>query len=166
MWYGERRNQINSMKWVKKTVFAIVIVLITIQFIQPAHNKSGQVLPTDITKTYSVPENVAAIFKNACYDCHSNNTRYPWYSNIQPMAWMMAMHIKNGKEKLNFSEFGSYTTRRQISKLKGIANSIKDATMPLASYKMIHKNATLSQADKALTMDWIQRTADCISTKR
>jgi len=154
------------MKWQYKIVLAIVTVLIIIQFIQPAHNKSGQVLPTDITNTYRVPENVAVIFQNACYDCHSDNTRYPWYSNIQPMAWMMAMHIKNGKEKLNFSEFGSYSARRQISKLKGIANSIKDYTMPLTSYKIMHKNAALSQADKALLLDWIERTADSISTNK
>jgi len=90
----------------KKILLVILIVFIAIQFIIPARNTSGQVLPTDITKTVNIPDKVLDVFKNSCYDCHSNNTRYPWYVNIQPMGWVMASHIKNGKENLNFSEFG------------------------------------------------------------
>ena len=106
------------MRRIKKIALALFIAFIAIQFIQPAHNKSEQVLPTDFAKIYAVPDNVQSLLQNACYDCHSNNTRYPWYSNIQPMAWMMARHIRNGKEKLNFNDFGSNTTRKQISKVK------------------------------------------------
>ena len=142
---------------------ALVIVFIAVQFIQPARNKSGQVLSRDISKIISIPDNVQSILKNACYDCHSNNTKYPWYVNIQPMGWIMAAHIKNGKDKLNFNEFGSYSRRRQISKLKGIANQIKDDDMPLTSYKMMHRNARVSQAEKTLMIDWAQKTADSIS---
>lgn len=152
------------MKRLKKILLAILIVVIVIQFIQPARNESGQVSPTDIEKTYSVPHDVKVILKNACYDCHSNNTRYPWYVNTQPMAWIMSGHIKDGKEKLNFSEFGSYPTRRQASKLKGIANSIKDDIMPLTSYKLMHNTAKLSQADKTLIINWMQKQADSLSS--
>lgn len=141
----------------------MVIVFAIIQFIQPAHNKSGQVLPTDFTKIYSVPTNVQIILQNACYDCHSNNTNYPLYSNIQPMAWMMARHIKNGKEKLNFSEFGSNSTRKQASKLKEIANQIKDDEMPISSYKMMHTKANLTKEEKILIIDWMNKTADSLS---
>lgn len=143
----------------------MLTVLVVIQFIQPARNKSGQVLPTDITKTYSMPDTVQTIFKNACYDCHSNNTSYPWYVNIQPMGWLMAKHIRNGKADLNFSEFGSYPLRRQISKLKGIENSIKDGSMPLSSYTWMHKNANLSKEEKALVINWTTRTKDSLSLK-
>lgn len=153
------------MSRTRKIVLALVIVFVAIQFIQPVHNKSGQVLLTDFAKVYKVPDSVQLILQNACYDCHSNNTRYPWYSYAQPMAWIMASHVKNGKDKLNFSEFGSYTIRRQINKLKGIAGQIKDDEMPLASYKMMHSNAVLSQQDKALIMDWINKTADSLSTE-
>ena len=110
-----------------------------------------------------MPANLQTILQNACYDCHSNNTRYPWYSGIQPMAWVMARHIKNGKEKLNFSEFGNYGNRRQISKLKGIANSLKDETMPLTSYKIMHKSARLSHADMSFVIEWMQNRADSLS---
>lgn len=163
MRYYEGRNEI-TMRRIKKIALALFIAFIAIQFIQPAHNKSGQVLPTDFAKIYSIPGNVEGILQNACYDCHSNNTSYPWYSNIQPMAWLMARHIKNGKEKLNFSNFGSNTTRKQISKLKEIINQVKDGEMPISSYKLMHKNARLSQANKTLIIDWMQKKADSLST--
>ena len=151
------------MKPIKKIALVLVIVFVAIQFIQPAHNKSGQVLPTDFTKLYAVPTSVQTILQNACNDCHSNNTSYPWYSNIQPMAWIMRRHIDNGKEKLNFSEFGSYSSRRQISKLKGIANQIKDDEMPIASYKAMHKKANLTKEEKSLVIDWMNKKADSLS---
>jgi len=151
------------MKPIKKIVLAFGIVFIAIQFIQPARNKSGQVLSTDFVKLYAVPDSLHVILKNACYDCHSNNTSYPWYSNIQPIAWMMAKHINSGKDKLNFSDFGSYTSRRQISKLKGIANQVKDDEMPISSYKLMHRNANLTKEEKNLMMNWMNKTVDSLS---
>jgi len=152
------------MRRAKKIVLTLLIVFIAMQFIQPAHNKSEQVVATDFTKVYLVPDSVQLILKKACYDCHSNNSSYPWYSNIQPVAWMMARHISNGKEKLNFSDFGSYTNRRQISKLKGIANQIKHDEMPIASYKLMHPNERLLQVEKKMIMDWMNATADSLSS--
>lgn len=148
----------------KKIFIGIGFALIVMQFIQPARNSSGQVLPTDISKMYTLPQNVQQVLQVACYDCHSNNTRYPWYSNIQPLGWWQANHIKNGKENLNFSEFGSYTLRKKINKLKGIENSIKDGTMPLSSYTLIHKNARLSSNEKTLLMDWTKKLKDSLTS--
>ena len=155
------------MNRIKKILFALLFVILVvftaIQFIQPVRNISGQVLQTDISNTYNVPENVYTLLKNACYDCHSNNTNYPWYSNIQPVAWLLAMDIKNGKAKINFSEFGSNSSRRQISKLQGVENRIKDGTMPLPQYQLMHKNARLTKEEKELIIDWIQKTKDNIT---
>ena len=153
------------MNWIKKVLLATGIVFIAIQFIQPAKNLNNRVLATDISKTIPVPDNVQAILKNACYDCHSNNTVYPWYANIQPMGWLMANHIKEGKAELNFNEFGNYSTRRQVSKLDGIFNSIKDGIMPLSSYKLMHKTANLNKNEKTLIMDWAQVSKDSLSIK-
>ncbi len=152
------------MSRAKKIVWTLLIVFIAMQFVQPVHNKSEQVLATDFTKVYLVPDSIQLILKKACYDCHSNNSSYPWYSNIQPVAWMMARHISNGKDKLNFSDFGSYTNRRQISKLKGIANQIKDDEMPIASYKLMHPKARLLEAEKEMIMNWMNATADSLSS--
>lgn len=152
------------MSRIKKIVLALLIAFIAIQFIQPARNTSKQLLPTDFAKVYLVPNNVQLNLQNACYDCHSNNTKYPWYINIQPMAWIMKRHIDNGKAKLNFSEFGNYTSRRQVSKMKGISNQIRDNEMPISSYKMMHKNANLTKEEKILIMDWMNKAADSLST--
>jgi len=154
------------MNRAKKILLGLLMVLILIQFIQPARNKSSELSSTDIKKTFSIPENVQLVLQISCYDCHSNNTNYPWYSRIQPFGWLLAKHIKNGKAELNFNEFSSYSLRRQISKLNGIGNSVKDGTMPLNSYTMIHKNARLSKEDKALLIDWTMSTKDSLSSNR
>ena len=151
------------MNWAKKILLSLLMVLILIQFIQPARNKSSELSSTDIKKTFSIPENVQLVLQISCYDCHSNNTNYPWYSKIQPFGWLLAKHIKNGKAELNFNEFSSYSLRRQISKLNGIGNSVKDGTMPLTSYILIHKNARLSNEDKALLIGWAMSTKDSLS---
>ncbi len=153
------------MSQVKKILLAILVVFIAIQFIQPAPNKSGQVLPTDISKMVNVPENVEAILKKSCYDCHSNNTTYPWYSYFQPGGWWLASHIKKGKADLNFSEFGDYSNRKQKSKLFSISKSIEDGTMPYSSYTLIHKNAKLTKDEKAIIINWANKTKDSLSLK-
>lgn len=153
------------MSRIKKILLTILIALVFIQFIRPSYNKSNQVLPTDISKMTYIPESVHTLLKNTCYDCHSNNTEYPWYVNIQPTGWLMAKHIKQGKEVLNFSEFGSYSARKQLSKLTGITNSIKDDIMPIRSYKWMHKNARLTEAEKTLINTWVQTLKDSLAAK-
>lgn len=158
------------MKRIKKVflviLFILLIAFIVVQFIRPARNKSGQVSDADILKTFNVPGNVSTILKNACFDCHSNNTNYPWYSNIQPIGWFLAEDIKDGKSELNLSEFGSLSSRRQISKLKNIVSRIKDGTMPLPMYQLMHSNARLTEDEQKLLIDWIESTRDSIALNR
>jgi hypothetical protein len=142
----------------KKILLVIGIVFVAIQFLRPAPNKSYHILDTDISKMVATSDSVLSVLKNSCYDCHSNNTIYPWYSNIQPLGWLIAKHIKKGKDELNFSEFGSYSPRRQLSKLNGIANCINDNIMPLSSYKIMHKNAQLSSNGKKILINWAQQS--------
>ena len=150
------------MRFTRKIGLALLIVFVAIQFVQPARNQNGQALPTDISKTISVPLPVASLVRAACYDCHSNHTSYPWYTYVQPIGWLLNNHIQKGKAELNFSEFGSYTIRRQQSKLKSIASQVKDDEMPLSSYTWMHKNAKLSKEDKALIIDWAIKAKDSI----
>jgi hypothetical protein len=153
------------MKWIKKIAIVIVVGLLIIQFFRPARNRSNKVSATDITTIYVIPVNVQQVLKTSCYDCHSNNTNYPWYASIQPFGWLLAGHIKEGKAELNFSEFGSYSLRRQKSKLKGIENSIRDGSMPLGSYTLMHKEALLSNDEKALLLDWSMKVRDSLTFK-
>lgn len=140
-----------------------MVILVAIQFVQPARNQSVQAATGGIASVINVPENVQAILQNSCYDCHSNNTRYPWYATLQPGAWWMASHIKEGKAELNFDEFGNYSKRRQLSKLKAIQGSIEDESMPLPSYTVIHRSANLSETDQKLLNGWFEIARNEIS---
>lgn len=154
------------MSRTKMGLLIAVIVIVAIQFVQPARNQNGQVLAADITRIYAVPDSVQSILEASCYDCHSNNTRYPWHANIQPVGWWLASHIKNGKADLNFSEFANYSKRRQLSKLKSIASSVEEEKMPLPAYTVIHKNARLSKQNKTVILNWINQTKDSLSLKK
>lgn len=147
----------------KKISLAFIIILVLIQFIQPAHNQNGQVLDTDISKMVSVPDNIQSILKNSCYNCHSNYTNYPFYIYIQPAGWLLSYHIRNGKEKLNFSEFGSYSKRKQVNKMNSIVKQIENDEMPLASYTFIHRDAILTATDKNVIINWASSARDSIS---
>ena len=151
------------MRIIKKILLALLIVFIGIQFIRPVRNESEQALSTDITKTFNIPDKVLNVMKISCYDCHSNNTRYPFYTYIQPIGWMMNNHIKNGKDKLNFSDFGSYSLRRQKSKLKSIVSQIQHEKMPISSYSIMHKDI-LASGNKILIINWANKTIDSLSS--
>jgi len=146
--------------WLKRLILIVVIIVIGIQFIPTKRNTSTELLETDVSKSLSVPDEVQKIFKRSCYDCHSNNTNYPWYNKIQPISFLLENHIKEGKKELNFSKFGTYSKRRQKSKLKAIKNQIIDNKMPLSSYTIIHRNAKLSDNDKALIKKWVSSLLD------
>lgn len=155
------------MKISAKKIFVLgLIIFLLIQFYQPARNVSfEQDMPEDFTNVNAVPKNVATILRTSCYDCHSNNTEYPWYSYIQPVRMFMDNHIKEGKENLNFSEFGNYSERKQGNKLEQIVKQIKADEMPLASYTLIHKNAILTQENKKVLINWIERIRDSVSSQ-
>ena len=151
------------MSRIKAGLLAFLIILLAIQFFQPARNHKGQAVEKDISKISRVPEQVQGILKKSCYDCHSNQTEYPWYTYIQPVGLWMDSHIRKGKDELNFNEFAVYSKRRQLSKLKSIGESIEEGTMPLSSYTFIHQKAKLSNKEKALILDWVKNTRDSLS---
>ena len=153
------------MKNIYKILIAAVIILIGIQFIRPARNTSTGESINDISMVMDMPVQVQNILHQSCYDCHSNNTNYPLYVNIQPVGWLLASHISKAKEELNFSDFGSYPWRRQISKLDAIANNIQDNTMPLPSYRFMHKKSRLTNDEKHLMISWAQELEVKISSK-
>lgn len=144
-------------KVLKIILLIMLLVFVGIQFIPTNRNQSDMVPSTDLMNVYNVPEKVEVIFKTSCYDCHSNNTAYPWYNKIQPASWLMQNHIKKGKKELNFNDFGSYSGRKKQSKFKSILSQVKDGEMPLASYALIHRDAKLSENDKKAIEDWINK---------
>jgi len=149
-------------KHIKKIGIIIVVLFIGIQFIPKNYNKSNKISTTDFITTFQTPKKIASQLKISCYDCHSNNTTYPWYHKIQPISLFVDHHIKEAKEELNFSEFGRYSKKKQKSKLKSIINEIKDDEMPLWSYTLIHRNAIISEKDKKKLEEWLTNLRDSL----
>ncbi len=150
------------MKLLKGSGLAILVVLVGIQFIPTRSNQSKEMASSDFIKINKVPEDIGRLLHTSCYNCHSNNTNYPWYSRIQPVGWYLENHIKKGKSELNFSEFGSYSVRRQKSKLESMANQIKKNKMPLSSYTFIHRDARLSPESKKALLDYLDALRDSL----
>jgi hypothetical protein len=153
----------NLRKAVKNILIVIVVLLIFIQFIHPKKNTDPVITPQDIAVMYPLPDSIHLILQKACYDCHSNTTRYPWYNNVQPVAFWLNHHINEGKEHLNFSAFGSYPKDKQIKKLKNVAHIIEESHMPLDSYLWIHKDAVLTEAERDMLIAWANGLAKRIA---
>lgn len=153
------------MKRFFKTLFYIIVIaLILVQFYpKPKKNISASTPSSDITFTHQVPADVLQVLKTSCYDCHSNNTVYPWYASVQPVAYWLGDHIEEGKSELNFSEYGNYAIRRQYRKLEEISKQVKEAEMPLASYTIVHRDATLNEAQKLLVTNWVTILRDSMA---
>jgi hypothetical protein len=140
----------------KKILLILLAIFIIIQFIRPARNVSTAVAPNDITMAYAVPANVQQVLKTSCNDCHSNNTAYPWYTNIQPVGWWLQSHVNDGKKHLDFSAFTAYPPKRQHHKMEEVVEQLQDGHMPLNSYLWVHKDAKLSPEQKTLLLNWAE----------
>ncbi|MPS63463.1 heme-binding domain-containing protein [Chryseobacterium sp.] len=138
-----------------KSIAIIFLLLLVIQLFDTDKNVSATPSENAIEKHYQVSSHVQGLLKTSCYDCHSNNTAYPWYSNIQPVKWWLADHVNSGKRHLNFDEFNTYTKERKLKKLDEIVETVKEGEMPLSSYTIIHHNAKLSSTDKSEIEKWV-----------
>ena len=152
------------MKIVKRILLILLIIFIVMQAFRPAKNNSNDTTK-DISKSYVVPENVKVILTKACYDCHSNHTRYPWYAEVQPVSWWLAGHIKDGKREINFNEFDGYRIGRQYKKLADCIKQVKEGDMPLPSYTIIHKDAILTDTEKLVLLNWFEVLRDSIKAR-
>ncbi|MBO6829375.1 heme-binding domain-containing protein [Allomuricauda sp. ARW1Y1] len=148
------------MKVVKIIAWIALIAFVVIQFFPVDYNQSEIVPQTDFMLVNKVPATVEQSLRVSCYDCHSNNTNYPWYSKIQPSAWYLEHHIKEGKAELNFNEWDDLSDRRKTSKLRSIISQIEDGEMPLDSYTLIHWNAKLDTVAKTQIIEYLQRLKD------
>jgi len=150
----------------KKIVLIAFGAFLLMQLYQPVRVTDYEQVPNEyFTNVYSVPAKVETILKTSCYDCHSNKTNYPWYSKIQPIRMLMDGHIKEGRENLNFSEWGSYSSRKQGNKLDRISKQVKSGEMPLFSYTLIHRDAILTTIQKEELIRWVDKVKDSLSSK-
>ncbi len=138
----------------KKIILGIVLVLVVIQFIRPVKNEGKADTANDITHVTELPADVKNILEVSCYDCHSDHTNHMWYENIQPLGWWIHHHISEGRQELNFSQFATYSPKRQAHKLEEIAETVEKQEMPVSSYLLVHTLAKLTDAQRQLLIKW------------
>jgi Haem-binding domain len=150
----------------KKILLGFLALFIIIQFIRPEKNQSDDQLNA-VSKKYEVPEKVEEILKVACYDCHSNSTRYPWYANVQPTAWWLAHHVDEGKHHLNFSDFITRPIAVQNHKFEEIAEEVEKKGMPMAEYTYLgmHPEAKLTDEQRKTLVDWAHAQMDSLKAQ-
>ena len=142
----------------KKLLFAIIAILVLIQFIQ-IDTKTPVLIPgQDISEIQPTPPSneVMAILKRACYDCHSNTTAYPWYSHIAPVNWWLQNHVREARKRLNFSIWKTYPSIKKDKKLAEAVDLVLEGEMPLFSYTLIHKSANLSGLERKQLTDFFR----------
>lgn len=139
---------------IKKILYVLLAALVVVQFIRPERNVSAAAQPNHISNKYAIPENVKGILQKACYDCHSNNTVYPWYTNIQPLGFWIQHHVDEGKGEINFDEFLTYKPKKAHHKMEECIEMVKEKEMPLNSYTWIHGDARLTTEERTAITDW------------
>ena len=149
------------LRWVVMLAAAGLVVL---QFMRPSRNIPPADPSADFIAQYRPPGEIVNILRAGCYDCHSNETRYPWYAEIQPVGWWLNDHIEDAKGELNFSEWGSYRVRRRFRKLEEMITQVEKSEMPLPSYLWMHADAQLSSEQKRLFLEWVGAMRDTIKS--
>ena len=145
------KTVLRVLKWVG---IAIICLFVGLQFVRPARTNPPVDPSQTIEARVQVPPHVASILNRSCKDCHSNTTRWPWYSNVAPFSWLLIDHVNEGRDNLNLSEWGRLDNRRADDKLEEICDEVKIGAMPIGSYTWIHRNAILSQEDVKTLCDW------------
>ncbi len=133
-----------------RIIFIVLIIfLIAIQFVPV--NKANP----PVTGEIKAPENVMQILRTSCYDCHSNEVKWPWYSNIAPASWLVAYDVNEAREHMNFSEWQSYSAEDKADDIEEIWEEVEEGEMPLWYYLILHSEAELSENDKMILKDWV-----------
>ncbi len=149
-------------KFFRIALLILAILFVAIQFRRPERVTIETITADHIFNRMAVPANIRAILSRSCFDCHSDQTDWPWYSGIAPVSWLVAGDVERGRKKMNFSAWGKLALTRQSSKLDDIADEVKKGEMPLKIYLLMHPDANLSQADRAALSSWAGAMSDSL----
>ncbi|MEW5981432.1 MAG: Rid family hydrolase [Acidobacteriota bacterium] len=152
------------MPFTRKLAVGAILLLAALQLYRPDRTNP----PIEPTLAFDsgegVPADVSAIVKRSCFDCHSNATRWPWYSQVAPVSWMVANHVREGRSALNFSEWRTYDTRRQARRLEEVCEIVRAGEMPPPSYLLMHGDARVSESDVRALCGWAAADADAMTS--
>ena len=130
-----------ALKWI---LLVLAVVVVIVQFIRPEKNISKEPTSIALAQHFPVPQTIQSVLQRSCNDCHSNNTVYPWYAEIQPLGWWLNKQIRDGKRGVNFDEYTGYRLMKQYHRFNDIIEQVKEDKMPLPSYLLIHRYAKLT----------------------
>jgi hypothetical protein len=142
----------------KKILYSLIIVIIVLQFFRIDKKNPEIKIENDFIKIMNPPQTISKMLKTTCYDCHSNQTQYPWYSNVAPISWWIKDHINEGRDELNLSEWGTFNTKRKDHKLEEMIELMEDGEMPLNEYTWTHTEAKLTPSQKTTLINWLTAT--------
>lgn len=153
------------MKWLKRIGIALIVLFVGIQAVRPDLTNPPVHPAESIAATGMVTPQVARTLERSCYDCHSHQTAWPWYSQIAPVSWWLNDHVREARSHLNFSRFATYEPKKQEHKLEEICHEIKEGEMPLESYLPLHPRARLSDADRQALCQWTDQQRAMLKAK-
>ena len=145
------RRALRVFRW---SFLVVVVLFVAVQFVRPAKTNPSSEQSLSIENHTQVSPTVASIFDRSCNDCHSNKTRWPWYSNVAPVSWFVINHVNEGRSDMNLSEWGKLDRNRQRRRLEDICEMVESGEMPLSSYTPLHPGSKLTQADVKAICDW------------
>jgi hypothetical protein len=148
------------IKWV---IVALVALFAALQLAQPA--RTNPPVKTDFLKATAAPPDVAAMFRAACYDCHSDETRWPWYSYVAPMSWQIADDVNHGRRHVNLSEWPADKPDTARKKIEDMSDEIDDGDMPMKKYTLIHKDARLTPQQRDTLTQWLNDQPSAMKAK-
>lgn len=142
----------------KYVLIGLLLLLVVSQFIKIDKNNPPVDPSLDYLQMVNADPETKSLIKNACYDCHSHETEYPWYTDVAPVSWWIKSHINGGREKLNFSEWGKYNNKKQMFKQEECGDIVEKKWMPLTSYAWLHSKAKLTEDQREALVQWFRRT--------
>ena len=144
------------LKWL---LLGLLAAFLAIQFVRPDHDAPAVDPSATLRARFEPPPEVERLLRAACYDCHSYETRWPWYSQIAPVSWLVAKDVREGREQMNFSTIGAADPEEQRDALRESARQVQRGEMPLEIYVKMHADARLTEADRELLKNWFREAA-------
>ena len=142
--------------WAKRTLIVVAVVLVGIQFVQPARTNPQEDPVKAIFADATVWQNAPKTIERACLDCHSSRTRWPWYSRVAPVSWLVAYDVAEGRENMNLSAWSEYDWAQKSALLADVCKLVKSNSMPLPIYITMHKEAKLTDQERQETCSWAE----------
>ena len=146
----------------KKVLIIVIVILVAIQFITIDKTNPPLEMSKDFISTTNPPSDLGTVIKSSCYDCHSHHTKYPWYSNVAPVSWLIKDHINNGRNHLNFSTWADYSEKKKDHKLEECIEMVKSGEMPMNGYVMLHDEAEITHENKMKLISWFTELRDSL----